>query len=214
MKKRILVGVGAVCLALLLAAEPVQAGRGGGGGGRGGSGGGGRGFSGGGGGRGYYGGGGGRGYYGGGGRGYYGGGWGWGGVGIGIDLGYPLYSGYAGSLPYYGEDGFYYPQPSSSPAPDAYYYGTAPATPTADNKAHIRVVVPEGAKVWFGTTATTQTGTVRYFESPQLAAGKDYTYEVKAQWRDKDGKEVTRTRQVDVRANAALTVDLTQPAAG
>jgi uncharacterized protein (TIGR03000 family) len=207
MKMRILVGVGAVFLALLLAAEPAEAGRGGGGGGGRGAGGGGRGFAGGGG-RGYYGGG--RGYYGGGyGRGYYGGGWGWGGVGIGIDLGYPLYSGY--SLPYYGDDGiYYYPQPSPSPAP-GYYYGAAPATPPADNKAHIRVVVPEGAKVWFGTTATTQTGAVRYFESPPLADGKDFTYEVKARWRDQDGKEVTRTRQVDVRANAALTVDFTQP---
>src|SRR5262249_9914799 len=102
--------------------------------------------------------------------------------------------------------------------PGAYSYGVMPsadysygayAQPAPDNTAHIRLIVPEGAKVWFGNSATTQTGRVRLFDSPPLTPGKDYTYDVKATWSE-DGKEVTRTRRVDVRANASTTVDLTR----
>jgi uncharacterized protein (TIGR03000 family) len=70
--------------------------------------------------------------------------------------------------------------------------------------------VPADAKLWFDGAATRQSGAVREFESPQLKPGKEYTYDVKAQWRDADGKEVTRTRRVDVRANANVTVDFTR----
>jgi uncharacterized protein (TIGR03000 family) len=63
--------------------------------------------------------------------------------------------------------------------------------------------------VWFGNAATEQSGAVRHFESPALKSGKDYTYEVKVRWTE-NGKEVTRTRQVDVRANSSATVDFTR----
>jgi uncharacterized protein (TIGR03000 family) len=51
---------------------------------------------------------------------------------------------------------------------------------------------------------------VRLFESPALTPGRDFNYEIKAQWRGADGKAVTRTRTVDVRANAHVNVDFTQ----
>ncbi len=107
--------------------------------------------------------------------------------------------------------------PSYYSSPPAYYgaypYAVAPNysygsyAPAADNAARIRVTVPADAKVWFDNKATQQTGTDRQFESPALTPGHSYSYEVKAQWRDNDGKEVTRTRRVDVSANSNVSVD-------
>jgi uncharacterized protein (TIGR03000 family) len=108
-----------------------------------------------------------------------------------------------------------------NPAPVGYYYGSLPygrmppadysygaySRPAPDNLARVRVIVPADAKVWFDDKATRQDGTDRRFESPALTPGRAYTYDVKARWRDKDGKEVTRTRRVDVSANANVTVD-------
>jgi len=77
----------------------------------------------------------------------------------------------------------------------------------ADNTASIRVTVPAGATVWFDDNKTTQTGSERLFESPPLTPGRHYSYDLKAQWRDQDGKEVTQTRHVDVSANASVSVE-------
>jgi uncharacterized protein (TIGR03000 family) len=103
----------------------------------------------------------------------------------------------------------FYAQPAYSFMPSAdYSYGAyAPSAP--DNAAHLRVIVPTGAKVWFDNSATQQTGRVRFFESPPLTPGKDYSYDVRATWTE-NGKEVTRTRHVDIRANAKATVDFTR----
>ena len=192
-----------------------------------------RGPRGGGGGGGWHGGGGG-GWHGGGGYrgGYYGGrGWGWGGVGIGIGLGYPYYGGYgygggywpgyysSYSYPYYGS-GFYsdsYPyfadtdnsyivNPTYSDTMGSEYaYGAS-----RNNDAVIRVIVPPEAKLWFDGQTTQQSGSMRMFETPSLTPGQTFHYDVKAKWLDKDGKEVTRTKRVDVSANSRMTVDLTQ----
>jgi uncharacterized protein (TIGR03000 family) len=153
---------------------------------------------------------------------------GWGGVGIGIGLGYPWYGGYGGYgyypgyyggygySPYYygGSDVYYDTTPYYSGAmpydtPD-YSYGSRALV--QDNAAHVRVVVPSGAKVWFDDRMTQQTGSVREFETPALTPGRDFSYDIKARWRDRDGKDVTLTRHVDVRANANVTVDFTRPA--
>jgi uncharacterized protein (TIGR03000 family) len=89
-----------------------------------------------------------------------------------------------------------------------YYYGAY--VPTQNNTAHIRLVVPTDAKVWFGDAATKQGGAIRDFESPALAPGREYVYDVKLRWRDRDGQEVTRTRQLTVSANGYVSVDLTR----
>jgi uncharacterized protein (TIGR03000 family) len=91
-----------------------------------------------------------------------------------------------------------------------YYSAYSQSVPVRDNAARIRLIVPTEAKVWFDSKPTTQAGPERNFESPVLTPGRQYSYEVKALWRDKDGKEVTRTRQVDVSANANVTVDFTR----
>jgi uncharacterized protein (TIGR03000 family) len=117
---------------------------------------------------------------------------------------------YVPSYPYamYSPTNSYYEPAYGASVVPSYSYGAyGPAAPMQDNMARIRVVVPDGARVWFDNQPTKQTGSVRNFESPALKPGHEYTYDVKAQWRDQNGKEVTRTRHIDVRANGSVTVD-------
>jgi uncharacterized protein (TIGR03000 family) len=132
--------------------------------------------------------------------GYYGGGY---------FAGYPYA---APAIPSYGATApAAYSYGASAPsAPADYYSGAYPTAAQArDSKAHIRLIVPAGARVWFGNAATQQTGTVRDFDSPELTPGKDYSYEVKVRWTE-NGKEVTRTREVAVSAGLSATVDFTR----
>jgi uncharacterized protein (TIGR03000 family) len=80
-----------------------------------------------------------------------------------------------------------------------------------DNTANVTVNVPADAQVWFDDNATTSTGGVRQYVSPPLTPGKGYTYEVRARWID-NGKEVTQTQQVEVRAGANVRVTFPAPA--
>jgi uncharacterized protein (TIGR03000 family) len=106
----------------------------------------------------------------------------------------PAAAGYYSDTPTYGV-----------PASADYSYGAAaPSAP--GNTAHIRLIVPAGAEVWFGGTATRQAGPVRDFESPELTPGKDYAYGVTARWTE-GGEEMTRTLRVSVRANSSVSVD-------
>jgi uncharacterized protein (TIGR03000 family) len=67
--------------------------------------------------------------------------------------------------------------------------------------------VPADAEVWFNGVKTKQTGAQRYFFSPPLAAGKQYTYQLLARW-SKEGKPIERKQELDVRAGDALRLDL------
>jgi len=151
----------------------------------------------------------------------------------GYSLGYPYYGyGLYGSygLPYLGYNaGWYgaYPYSYYSYGANPYYgsssayprtpeeYGTAAAQaqappPPKDDMAHLLVIVPENAELWFNGTKTTQTGPQREFVSPELTPGKNYSYEIKARWNE-NGKTVEQTRTVPVQANDWKTVDFTQP---
>ncbi len=162
--------------------------------------------------------------------GFHGGGW-W----------YPGYYGYYGASPsYYGSYPYsghsdYYPYSSdwSSPGYDSGYYGSyedvtpsysygspsvgspsyyAPATASPDTTAHVTVSVPADAEIWFNDTKTTSTGAVREYQSPPLAPGGRFTYELRARW-SQNGDEVTQTQQVAVTAGARINVHFpVQPA--
>jgi uncharacterized protein (TIGR03000 family) len=83
-----------------------------------------------------------------------------------------------------------------------------------DFKAHIQVKVPADAEVWFNGQKTTAKGPVREFRSPELDAGYEYSYEVRARWQE-GGKERERTRKVSIYPGAHLTVEFPdKPAAG
>jgi uncharacterized protein (TIGR03000 family) len=110
----------------------------------------------------------------------------------------------------YGYRGFHYWNRPGWYVTPGYYCPPAPPV-CQDNLARIRLCVPAGARVWIDGQETTQTGTDRTFESPPLTPGKEFTYNVTAKWCCPDGKEVVRTRQVDVQANATVDLDLTRP---
>jgi len=79
----------------------------------------------------------------------------------------------------------------------------------AHRPALIDVHVPEDAVVEFNGTPTTQTGALRQFESPPLAPGRTYNYEVRAAWITDDGRQETRTRRVRVEPGQRAEVSFT-----
>jgi uncharacterized protein (TIGR03000 family) len=83
--------------------------------------------------------------------------------------------------------------------------GTGPSDPAP---AVIRVHLPADAVLWFEDRPTTTTGPVRLFVSPPLAAGQEYSYELRVTW-SAGGKEIRRTQRVRIRAGDRATVDFT-----
>ncbi len=93
-------------------------------------------------------------------------------------------------------------------------WDVAGETPAANPKLiFLEVRIPANAQLWIDNQETKMRGTNRMFVSPPVAQGKDYTYELKAQWNDVNGGLVTRTRNVTVRAGQITPVDMmnTQP---
>jgi uncharacterized protein (TIGR03000 family) len=116
---------------------------------------------------------------------------------------YPSYGYYY--QPGYYPDSYYYP----GYYPDPYDYAPPPPPVTA----HITVRVPADAKVWFADESTTQQGAVREFESPELTRGRNYSYDIRARWRE-GNREVEQTRHVAVRGGEDVMVDFTARADG
>jgi len=149
--------------------------------------------------------------------GYYGGGY-YGGYSgyrpyYGSNYGYRPYYGSSYRYPYsrsYGWSSWwspgYYVTPSYSMPYDegtpTYSSGYTPEeTPAPATAAHVTVRAPANARVWIGGWETPNTGSVREFDSPALTPGKQYSYEVKAQW-EENGRMVTQSQEVDVSAGA------------
>jgi uncharacterized protein (TIGR03000 family) len=75
---------------------------------------------------------------------------------------------------------------------------------SANRAAQIELRVPAGAEVWLDDVRTRQTGEVRPFVSPPLAAGKEYSYQVRVTWKD-GGREMVEKRELTVRAGDRLS---------
>jgi uncharacterized protein (TIGR03000 family) len=126
------------------------------------------------------------------------------------------YGGCAGVLGscYGGCYGACYGGPSVAPPPME-----KPATPDKPDKeetvkaerARLIVEVPEGAAVFIDDRPTTSTAAVRTFRTPALAAGQTYYYEVRAEVL-RDGRRVTETKKVRVRAGEEARADFTDMA--
>jgi uncharacterized protein (TIGR03000 family) len=160
------------------------------------------------------------------------GGWGGGYPYGGWGGGYPYGGGYGG----YPYGGWGYPPSSTTIAPIVYSVtgntgdlpararpalwpaipyrdregSITPASTTSSTQAQIDVRVPTAsAEVFFDGVEMKQGGTDRHFVTPALDAGSTYTFEIRARWRDAGGKEVTRTRSLDLRAGDTRSVDFT-----
>lgn len=136
--------------------------------------------------------------------------------------GYPYGYGYSVGYPYYGYSSGYGAYPytyglasASSNAMlntySSYYPSVAqqPQAPPKDNRAHLLVILPANAELWFNGTKTTQTGSQREFYSPVLTTGKHYSYEIKATWL-KDGERMEQVRTAEVQANDWQKIDFTK----
>jgi uncharacterized protein (TIGR03000 family) len=86
---------------------------------------------------------------------------------------------------------------------------TRPTDAEKDNRAHLLVILPANAELWFDGKKTRQTGSQRKFISPVLTTGKHYSYEIKAIWR-KDGERVEQVRTANVQANDWQKIDFTK----
>ncbi len=95
------------------------------------------------------------------------------------------------------------PTPPAPPAPKE-TRGAAPAT--------IYVSLPADARLTIDDTATTATSATRVFATPTLESGMEYYYTLKAQV-TRDGKTMTATQRIAVRAGETSRVTLDVPAA-
>jgi len=113
---------------------------------------------------------------------------------------------------YYGErtQGDYYSS-TTGPTPSS---GTmAQGGSTMDGQVLINVRVPPNAEVWFDDQKTSQTGPMRSFITPSLDPDHDYVYHIRARWTE-DGRQVDKTRRVDVHAGDRHFVNFMGPRQG
>src|SRR5438445_4246322 len=130
--------------------------------------------------------------------------------------GYPY--GY-GTTPGYGYSsypGSYYSYPGGSTALGTNQYGQQSGVTQAmympgNAPARVTVIVPTpDAQVFFGDTPTRQTGTtVREFVSPPLEPGKQFQYELRAQWKQGD-QTMDQKQTVDVQAGGRAVANFAQ----
>ncbi len=78
------------------------------------------------------------------------------------------------------------------------------------NTAVIRVHVPFNAELWFEGKKMASTGIVRRFESPPLAAGVGYVYEIRARWQW-GYRQMAETRTVTVHAGDRINLSFPTP---
>jgi uncharacterized protein (TIGR03000 family) len=78
--------------------------------------------------------------------------------------------------------------------------------------ATVNVLLPASADLTFEGVRMGQAGDYRRFVTPPLTPGSNYTYDIRATWRE-NGQEVSRDRRVAIRAGDELTVDLLTPSA-
>jgi uncharacterized protein (TIGR03000 family) len=155
----------------------------------------------------------------------YGFGYGFGAFGLGLGLGYglgyglggyyaPYYGGYVPYYSVYGPAALYPPVVvAANPATPPSVSASAPASnqPPPDNAAHLQLIVPDEAEVWFAGARIAREGRVREFVSPPLNPGQVYNYQIVVRYSDAAGKPVEDKRDIRVRANDWFSIDFTRP---
>jgi uncharacterized protein (TIGR03000 family) len=76
----------------------------------------------------------------------------------------------------------------------------------ASTRARLIVNLPADAKLYVDDKPVSNTNGTRSFQTPELPKGRDYYYEVRAEVM-RDGKPVTETRRVIVKAGATIRAD-------
>jgi uncharacterized protein (TIGR03000 family) len=103
------------------------------------------------------------------------------------------------------------PQDASPAAPTKYALEATALSPeiaaARPRSALLIARLPEHAVFWVEGTRTQTTGQTRYFQSPQLTAGRKYGYTVRAAWIE-NGRWVSQTRMVPVQAGMIQAIFL------
>jgi uncharacterized protein (TIGR03000 family) len=76
--------------------------------------------------------------------------------------------------------------------------------------ATIIVTLPADAKLLVDGNATTSTSTVRRFTTPELAPGREFHYQLKAE-AQRDGLTLMSTKEITVRAGEETRVEMQLP---
>jgi uncharacterized protein (TIGR03000 family) len=88
--------------------------------------------------------------------------------------------------------------------------GQEPAGQTGPAAAQVTLVVPADARVFFGNTATSQTGTERTYFTPPMQPGKMFYYDVLVRWTE-NGKPFQETHTVSVNAGGKVRLVVPTP---
>ncbi len=83
-----------------------------------------------------------------------------------------------------------------------------PSHSAASCRVDVRLPHPE-AELWVNQTKTQSSGAERTFETPELADGKEFRYELLAKWQ-RNGQSVSETRGVVVAGGKAVVVDFNE----
>jgi uncharacterized protein (TIGR03000 family) len=101
------------------------------------------------------------------------------------------------------------PKYTNTPSGRSFSPSQAPNNVT-DLPVYIQVRVPANAKVWFDDNETEQTGTLRQFVSPPVTPGSDYTYRIRARWKQGEA-EATQSRLITFHAGERISVVFPEP---
>jgi uncharacterized protein (TIGR03000 family) len=124
-----------------------------------------------------------------------------------VPLPYPVYPGYA-PIP-----ADYPHQPLAPPANDEWAQPrpiireVLPSPKAIQSGVSLKVQAPSNATVWVNGVKGNQKNRNREFMSLGLDTGKVYTFEVRAQWMEPNGKSIDLTRHVAVRVGDRRVVD-------
>lgn len=87
----------------------------------------------------------------------------------------------------------------------------APAATESQDRAYFTVRLPAEAELWINNVRSAQRGDSRRFNTPPLEMGRPYRYDIHARWLE-NGREVVRSRTLEVRAGLTTTLDFNGPA--
>ena len=79
-----------------------------------------------------------------------------------------------------------------------------------DDAGHFELILPPGADVFVNGMRTEQTGFVRHYNTPKLAAGYSYSYRIRIRYVDFHGDIVQETRDIEFKANDWFRIDFTR----
>jgi uncharacterized protein (TIGR03000 family) len=90
-------------------------------------------------------------------------------------------------------------------------YAGAPTVVQRDSRVHFALTVPADARVYLLNQPTTVTGTVRHFVTPELTAGREYSYTIRVEVL-RNGTTYAANSEMRIRAGENVNLAYAAPA--